>query len=215
MSTIDANSPPSRGAARKWILPVVAVVVIGVIALDTTVVQIGSDLDVREQAFDPDAFGAAEFPRIAEYVTGRAGEAVALSSLIASDKEAAVAAHGTEVSIGPVMAVSFTGTVGEGRSGVHDMAIAGLDGVRVRVQFGPAVNGTDLRDVPGDIVFGDFTNQIEYQDAGAGLNRAMAAKVYEGLDRDSLVGRTVEVTGVFKMISPANWLVTPVALEVQ
>ncbi|MGT2466735.1 DUF2291 family protein [Mesorhizobium atlanticum] len=27
---------------------------------------------------------------------------------------------------------------------------------------GPAINGTDLRDATGDIVFGKFKNQIEY-----------------------------------------------------
>ena len=41
------------------------------------------------------------------------------------------------------------------------------------MQTGPAINGTDLRDAPGEIKFGQFTNQIEYQNAGAALNNAM------------------------------------------
>ena len=65
------------------------------------------------------------------------------------------------------------------------------------------------------IEFGAFTNQIEYQNAGAGINNVMKAEVLEGLDRDSLTGKTVEVTGVFKMMSPKMWLVTPVEFTVK
>ena len=116
----------------------------------------------------------------------------------------------------PVIPVSFTGTAGEGGSGIFEVSVESLpDGVGIRVQTGPAINGTELRDITGDIVFGDFTNQIEFQNVGAGINRAMAAEVLSDLDRDSLTGQTVSVTGVFTMINPQNWLVTPVAFEVQ
>ena len=69
--------------------------------------------------------------------------------------------------------------------------------------------------MPGDIDFGGFKNQIEYQDAGSGLNRAMSAATLNDLDRDSLPGKTIDVTGVFKLINPKNWLITPVQLEVK
>lgn len=213
---ISETGAPRRGGIGRWVGPLVLILLVAAIALDTTVIRVGSEADTREAAFDPDAFGSAEFPRIAEFVRSRAAEAPALATMLQEDREAAVAQHGTEASIGPVLATYFTGVVGEGRSGVHDVAIEGMpEDVRVRVQFGPAINGTDLRDVTGDIAFGDFTNQIEYQDAGSGINRAMAAQVFDGLDRGALVGQNVEVVGVFKLISPANWLVTPVALEVQ
>lgn len=90
-----------------------------------------------------------------------------------------------------------------------------MEDAKVRVQTGPAVNGTDLRDATGTISFGDFTNQIEYQNAGAGINNAMKADVLADLDRENLTGKTIEVTGAFTMISAKNWLVTPVELSVQ
>ena len=100
---------------------------------------------------------------------------------------------------------------------VHvDVNVDGMpDGYKIRVQTGPAINGTELRDVPGDIEFGAFKNQIEYQDAGAAINRAMSEATLSDLDRDSLSGKTISVTGAFTMINPKSWLVTPVALEVQ
>ena len=112
--------------------------------------------------------------------------------------------------------VTVTGTAGEPRAGVYPLTVEGLpEDLRVRVQTGPAINGTDLRDAPGDIAFGAFKNQIEYQDAGSGINRAMAAEVLAPIDTTALAGKQVTVTGAFRLINPSNWLITPVALEVQ
>ncbi|PIV73733.1 MAG: DUF2291 domain-containing protein [Rhodobacteraceae bacterium CG17_big_fil_post_rev_8_21_14_2_50_65_11] len=213
------NSIPTRFGAilsRGQVVGGVALIVLlGAIALDTTAVRIGSDEDIREQAFDPDIFGQEQFPRIREFVAERAPEAADLAQALADDRSAAIEAYGTMAGVFPVMAVRFIGVVGEGRSGIFNVDVDGLSGVTIRVQTGPAINGTELRDVVGDIEFGAFTNQIEYQDAGSGINRAMASDVLDGLEREALSGTTISVTGAFTLINPANWLVTPVALEVQ
>ena len=66
-----------------------------------------------------------------------------------------------------------------------------------------------------DIAFGSFKNQIEYQNAGSGINRAMKKTVLDPLDTSALTGKTVEVTGAFRLINPKNWLITPVRLAVK
>lgn len=204
----------TRSKAR-WLLPLCAAVVLGAMALDTKVVRVGSQEDLRQQAFNPDRFGAETFPRVRDYVVGKAPAAPALYEALVADKDAAIAEFGTKAGIGAVMPVTFTGVLGEAKAGVFNVSIDGLpENVRVRLQSGPAINGTDLRDVTGDIAFGAFKNQIEYQDAGSGINRAMSAEVLVGLDRDALTGKTVTVTGAFTLINPRNWLVTPVAFEV-
>ena len=112
--------------------------------------------------------------------------------------------------------MTFTATVGERKSNYHTMTIDGLPGeLTVRVQTGPAVNGTDLRDATGTIEFGQFKNQIEYQDAGSALNNEMKKAVLAGVDVENLTGKTVDITGVFKLVNPKSWLVTPVKLEVK
>lgn len=215
-TTGPATVSASKATRRNVITALAGVVLIGAIALDTKVVAIGGDEDVRQQAFDPDRFGRAEFPRIRDFVMEKAPEAAQLAAELAADKAGATAAYGTMAGAFPVMPVTFTGTVGEGKSGIFTVDVAGLpEGAGIRVQTGPAINGTELRDITGDIAFGAFKNQIEYQDAGAGINRAMSAEVLAGLDRDTLTGKTITVTGAFTMINPKNWLVTPVALEVQ
>ena len=220
MSAMAATGTVSPGTAkatrRKALIALAGVVLIGAIAFDTKVVSIGGDEDLRQQAFNPDRFGEENFARVRDHVAGKAPEAAQLATELAADKNAAIAAYGTMAGAFPVMPVTFEGTVGEGKSGIFEVAVDGLpEGTSIRVQTGPAINGTELRDIPGDIEFGAFKNQIEYQNAGAGLNRAMAAQGLDGLDRDTLTGKTVRVTGAFTMINPKNWLVTPVAFEVQ
>ncbi|GAA4228522.1 DUF2291 domain-containing protein [Sagittula sp. NFXS13] len=203
-----------RVSKRSMLIGGVAVAVLAAMALDTTVVRIGSEQDARADGFSPDAFGAETFPRVRSFVTENAVEAGTLVAAIAQDKSAAGEQYGSGGMM-PVIPVTFSGVVGEGKGGVYDVAVPEAEGVRIRVQTGPAVNGTDLRDAPGDIAFGQFKNQIEYQDAGSGINRAMKAAVLDGIDRDSLPGKTIEVTGVFKLLNPKMWLVTPVEVSVQ
>lgn len=218
-STAPTGQAPKAPAASRrglFLSIAAAAVVLAGIALDTKVVHIGSEADVRQQAFSPDGYGQAEFPRIAEFVKGKAGNAAEVAAAIAADKDAAIAQYGTPASTGAIMAVRVTGTAGEPKAGIYPLAVEGLpEGVAVRVQTGPAINGTDLRDAPGDIAFGKFKNQIEYQNAGAGINRAMKAEVLDKIDAAALTGKTVEVVGAFRLINPKNWLITPVEVVVK
>lgn len=205
---------PSRrglmiGAAAVFLLA-------GAIALDTTVVSIGSESDVRVQAFSPDTYGQQEFPRIQNFVREKAVAAEVLAPEVLADKDAAAQKYGTASSTGAIMFVTLTGVAGEPRSGVYPLTVAGVpEDITVRVQTGPAINGTDLRDAPGDIAFGGFKNQIEYQDAGSGINRAMKAADLDGIDTTNLTGKTVTVIGAFRLINPKNWMITPVEVAVQ
>ena len=208
--TDSTTAPRAPAASRRGLILSVALglAVLAAIALDTTVVQVGSEADARQQAFSPDTYGTQEFPRIRDAVIERA--------VPATDLAAAIAEYGTPASTGAIMMVTVTGTAGEPRAGVYPLTVEGLpEDLRIRVQTGPAINGTDLRDAPGDIAFGAFKNQIEYQDAGSGINRAMAAEVLAPIETAALAGKQVTVTGAFRLINPANWLITPVAMEVQ
>lgn len=206
--------PAKSSRAVLWSV-IAAVVVIGAIGFDTKVVKMGSDADVRQQVFSPDAYGAAEFPKVKASVEERAADAVEVGTALAADKDAAGKKYGVG-SVNPVIPVKFTGTVEERKSNYNVIKVDGFpEGMAIRVQTGPAVNGTDLRDATGTIEFGQFKNQIEFQNAGSALNNEMKKQVLEGVDVDDLVGKTVTVTGVFKLVNPKNWLVTPVGFEVK
>lgn len=190
----------------------VCAVTIGAMAFDTTVVKIGSEQDVRAEVFSPDAFGVTEFPKVQANVTSRAVDAVELATAIAADAKTAEAKY----SVGGVYPVKLQGVVGEGKSGIYYVEVANLpQPLKLRVQTGPAINGTELRDVTGEIAFSQFTNQIEYQDAGSALNKEMKKLVLDGIDNSALTGKTISVVGAFKLVNPKSWLITPVSLEVK
>lgn len=211
-------APKAPAAPRRtlYISVALALAVAAAIGFDTTVVHIGSDADVRQQAFSPDTFGETEFPRIQAYITEKAVDAATIAPEVLADKAAAGKKYGTVSSTGSIMMVRVTGVMGEVKAGNYDLAVEGMPPeIKVRVQTGPAINGTDLRDAPGDIDFGAFKNQIEYQDAGSGINRAMKKVVLDGIDTAALSGKTVEIVGAFRLGNPKNWLITPVSVAVK
>lgn len=215
---LTGSAPKAPASSRRGLLLSIAAValVLAGIAFDTKIVHIGSEADVRQQAFSPDAYGQKEFPRIQEAIKAKAGDGPEVAAAIAADKDAAIAKYGTPASTGAIVMVRVSGTAGEPKAGIYPLTVAGMpEGVNVRVQTGPAINGTDLRDAPGDIAFGGFKNQIEYQNVGSGINRAMKASVLDGIDTANLTGKTVEVTGAFRLINPKNWLITPVEVSVK
>ncbi|MCM2502777.1 DUF2291 domain-containing protein [Aureimonas altamirensis] len=216
MSTEAVAARRPRIRPSQMVLAAAAVALLAAIALDTTYVSVDSAAGARAQGFSPETFGAEEFPNVQSAIEGKAADAPALAAAIAADKDEAVARHGTPSGIAPVMSVTFTGVAGEPRSGIYPVAVEGApDDLVIRVQTGPAINGTELRDAPGTIEFGQFTNQIEYQNAGAALNEEMKRQVLAGVDTAALTGKTITVTGAFRLINPKSWLVTPVRMSVE
>lgn len=212
----DRPAPRPPHPLRRLLLPAIVMGVLAAAALDTRVVHIGSADDQRTAAFSAEAWGRKTFPAQRAAIEAAAVDAATLAAAIAEDKAAAGEKHGKPGSVGPIFAVKFAGTVGELRSGIATVAVDGLPaGLLLRVQTGPAINGTDVRDATGTIAFGQFTNQIEYQDAGAALNEQVKAQALAGLDREHLAGRRVEGIGVFQLINPQAWLLTPVRLTVK
>lgn len=210
------KSQPVRSRLSLILWPAAALALLAAGALDTKVVRIGSQQDVRADAFSAEAYGKKAFPPIQAEIEKTAIDAKVLAAAIAEDKAAAGEKYGKPGSVGPIFPVRFSGVAGESRSGIVTVAVAGLpEGLQLRVQTGPAINGTDVRDATGTVAFGQFTNQIEYQDAGSALNNEIKTTVLAGIDRDKLTGKTVEVVGVFQLINPMGWLVTPVRMSVR
>ncbi|KAA0692613.1 DUF2291 domain-containing protein [Neorhizobium sp. P12A] len=216
--SIQAGTSTNRRVkpgVRITIASVAAIVLLAAMALDTKIVKIGSEAS-DSGAFSPDTYGTSEFPKIQTAIEGRAVSADTLATAIAADKAAAAKQYGIPGGIGPEISVKFTGVVGAGKSGVYAVTVPGVPGdVMIRVQTGPAINGTDLRDATGTIHFEQFTNQIEYQNAGSALNNEMKKQVLSKIDNSNLTGKTISVVGAFQLINPKSWLVTPVKLDVQ
>lgn len=203
-------------ATRQMISAAALVIVLVAMGLGTKAVKIGATDAGQATAFSPELFGKTEFPKAQAAIVKRAVDAATLATAIAKDQAGAVKTYGVAATTGPELSVKFTGVVGAGQFGTYHVAVAGVpDTLTIRVQTGPAINGTDLRDAAGTITFGQFTNQIEYQNAASALNNVMKQQVLAKIDTSKLSGKTISVVGAFNLINPNNWLVTPVSLSVQ
>jgi predicted lipoprotein len=217
-STRTVRSGRNANRKRNRTIATVAVLAVLLVAmgLSTKVVGADSDLGAGPEAFSAEAWGAENFPTIQEGIAERAVPADELAAAILADPAAAGAEYGVDAGTGPEISTTFTGTVGAGQAGIYPVTVEGVPSdVLIRIQTGPAINGTDLRDATGTVEFGQFTNQIDYQDAASALNEQLKATVLDGIDTTALEGETVEVTGAFQLINPAGWLVTPSDLVVQ
>lgn len=206
-----------RRRLKTLIIIGAAVILVVAMGFSIKVVPDGSPLaSGGAKKFDPAAYGKTEFPKVQKAIADRAVDAKTLSDALAADQEAAAKKYGVKSTVGTEYCVTFTGKVTEVESGAATVDVDGLPKkLVIRFQTGPAINGTDLRDATGTIKFGQFTNQIDYQNAGAALNKEMKQQVLSKIDTDQLKGKTVTVTGAFQLINPNGWLITPSEVTVK
>lgn len=206
---------------RRIAIAVVAAVVLVLMAVSTKYVGAGATVPGAPQQFDAATYGAKQFPVQQKAIAAAAVEASTLATELGSGDVASVGKkYGTPVNSGASyeLPVKLTGVVGEvPAAGYTPVKVDGLpSGTQVNVQLGPAINGTDLRDFGGKSQLGDFENQIQYQDAATAINDQMKKDVLAKAGTASaLTGKTVTVTGVFQVVNPKLWNITPSALQVQ
>lgn len=203
--------------ARRVIIAAAVVVVLVLLALGTKVVSNNSSIAKGDAGFSALTYGKTEFPKVQKQIEERAVPAETLAAAIAQDQTAAGKKYGVPGTTGPVMSVSLTGVVsGKAEDGVYPVTVPGVPSkLVIRVQTGPAINGTDLRDATGKITFGQFTNQIDYQNAGSALNQQMKKDVLSTVDTAHLQGKTIDLVGAFTLVNPEGWLITPAKLDVK
>jgi predicted lipoprotein len=82
--------------------------------------------------------------------------------------------------------------------GTVEVALDGYQGpVKVLIYIGTRIpsDETSVRDAVGFISFGDFKEQTEYGKVASEINKRVLSKVLSGLDKDSLLGKTVTFKG--------------------
>jgi predicted lipoprotein len=215
-TTRQSRARLSSPGAKRIILGIVIVVVLVLMGVGTKVVSNSSGTAAGDGEFSAPTYGKTEFPKVQAAMVKRAVPAATLAEAVAADPAAAAEKYGVKATTGSVVSVEFTGVAGAPQDGIYPVAVEGVpSSLIIRVQTGPAINGTDLRDATGKIKFGQFTNQIDYQNAGAALNDQMKKSVLAKVDAGNLQGKTITVVGAFELINPNGWLVTPAKLSVQ
>lgn len=212
-----ANKRLSPRRLKTIVICAAVVVLLVFMGFSVKVVPDGSTLaGGGAPQFDPATYGKHEFPKVQKAIRERAVDAKTLADALDTDQEAAAKKYGVQATVGTEYCVKFSGKVTKIEDGDATVEVDGLPkDLVIRFQTGPAINGTDLRDATGKITFGQFTNQIDYQNAGAALNNEMKQEVLSKINTDQLKGKSVSVVGAFQLINPKGWLITPSEVTVQ
>ncbi len=106
----------------------------------------------------------------------------------------------------------------QSRAGTLDVETeAGGNTVPLVVQIGPVIRGTAIRDGVGFISFNEFVNQLQFADVADELNtRAYNMSLKDITFDNSLVGKTVSITGAFTLDDgPDSLTITPIYFEIK
>ncbi|RCS22977.1 DUF2291 domain-containing protein [Phyllobacterium salinisoli] len=179
--------------------------------------------DGVEIFFDNGGFNADEFiakawsEKIEPYFRDNAHDFAQVRAAIATDAQAAGKKYGH--SENPVQTpwsfpVRLQGTVIDANTTSRAAFIAvDTDGdgkADAKVQLGPVIKGTSLRDVLPFIPFSAFKNQIEYANVGRALNKYVYEATLSKFPRDNLVGKQISAAGAFTLPAPGQEItITP------
>jgi len=152
----------------------------------------------------------------------RAGDFKPVMTAIAANPDDAGAKFGHKEKEGNApwtYVVKFEGKITaaetQSRAGTIDVDVDGDGKADFKLQIGPAIRGTALRDSLDIVNFNEFKNQIEWAQFGKAFNEKVNAMVLAPLSRDGLTGKTVKGTGAFPLPTAGQLpLVTPATLVI-
>ncbi len=156
--------------------------------------------------------------KILPQAQSKAVELPVLLDALNKDKAAASTKYGHKES-GPYnFVVKVDGVVDAvdtaSRAGTVVLKPTGYKGpAEVRMQIGPVMRGTSIRDGSALIPFNQFVNQIEYADVGEELNNRVLNTVLKDVDFNALKGKPITVYGFFTLDNLNKILITPVKIE--
>jgi len=176
-----------------------------------------------KDAFDPNAKVEAIWQSQAvPYFEKRAGELKDVVAAVAAGADQAGEKYGNpkkQASSPWTYAVKFTGKVvaadTQSRAATLDVDADGDGKPDAKVQIGPALRGTALRDTLDFVNFNEFKNQIEWAQFGKAFNEKANTAFLSAVPRDGITGKTVTVVGAFPLPSGSDLpLITPSELTV-
>jgi len=101
------------------------------------------------------------------------------------------------------------------RAGFMSVDLAPYDGTAdLKLQTGPVIKGTSIRDTVDSIKLSDFPNQVLYASISKTFNGKVLSDVIGKLDLNTLKDKEITFLGAFTYTSADAVMVTPVKIEV-
>lgn len=217
----DAQAPARRAGRGGSLLPraigtAVALALLVAMAASTRWLSPEQVSELTPKPFVPAEFAAEQFPQVQQKVVANAVDVTDLAAALASNVESAGRTYGVDSGSGkytvPVRAV---GKVASVDANWIVLDTPGVKDYTVRIPLGTTISGNPIRDVTGDITFGDFTDQTTYQEVANQFKLLVQREITDKLEKDQLPGRTVTVYGAFTTGgAPRQIIIQPVQLEV-
>ncbi|MEI9415177.1 DUF2291 family protein [Mesorhizobium sp. Cs1321R2N1] len=160
--------------------------------------------------------------KVIPYLKQKAGPFAEVHALAKTDPAAAGAKYGNprkQANSPWTFAVRVEGKIiaanTQSRAATMDIDVDGDGKADARVQIGPAMRGTALRDSLDFVQFNDFTNQIDFAQFGKAFNAYADKAVLSKLPREALEGRAAKVIGAYTIEGGQDLpLVTPAEAEI-
>lgn len=216
-------------------LPLVALLLLPILQLGCkayTVVKLNQDKTQGEGVkvyFENTKFNAEEYvakiwdDKVMPFAKEHAKEASLVISEYKQDQDAAGEKYGIRSSSegipwnfviqgkGKVLAVDT-----ESRAGTMDVDLEPYDGtVDLKIQVGPVVKGTAIRDSLSFISFDEFENQIEFAKLANTMNKKACETALGTKEVSGMVSKEVTFLGFFTADGTEDVLVTPVEIAIQ
>lgn len=161
--------------------------------------------------------------KVMPYAAAKAGPFMEVQAAIKADANAAGAKYGYKEKEGSApwtLLAKIKGKIiaanTESRAATIDVDADGDGRADARIQIGPVIRGTAIRDSLDFVNFNDFTNQIDFAQFGKAFNTLLNGKILGKVGRDSLPGKTAAVLGAFPLPQAGELpLVTPLAIEIK
>ncbi|MEK1932132.1 MAG: DUF2291 family protein [Pararhizobium sp.] len=173
--------------------------------------------------FNPDRQVAEVWEaKVIPFLETRAGTFQEVSALSKSDLDAAAAKYGHKEKDGTApwtFAAKVSGTIvkaeTKSRAAYLDTDVDGDGKADVRVQIGPVIKGTAIRDSLDFVNFNEFKNQIQWAEFGKAFNIHVNGLTLEKLPREGLEGEHVEALGAYPLPSAGQpALLTPATITI-
>ena len=160
--------------------------------------------------------------KVIPFLETRAGSFQDVAALSKSDLDAAAAKYGHKEKEGSApwtFAAKVSGTIVKAetasRAAYLDTDVDGDGKADVRIQIGPVIKGTAIRDSLDFVNFNEFKNQIQWAEFGKAFNTHVNGLTLERLPREGLEGKKVEALGAYPLPSSGQpALLTPVTITI-
>lgn len=217
-----AATPKNREApSNKKLLPLIiaagcVLVLLASMVLNTRFVGAEEQSMLNPEAFDAAKYAAKTFPEIKTKVTAKAVDLKVLIPAAETNLSAAGSKYGINVSGKYYIPVKITAAVKSVDANWVTLDTPEVPGSVVRIPLGAALSGTPIRDVTGDIVYGHFTDQTDFQQVANEYRIIMQRDLIKPLATASLTGKQVSVVGAWVSGGAAKqYIVQPVSLKVK